>query len=805
MQAFRLFTFVPILAGVIVLFAAENRAQAAEPKIDLTHASIVTPARLDYREKKAVAMLVEEIQKRTSVRLLVRSDWPAELGSPVILVGRNEVIRKEFPQAFEGKIALNVPQKPESFAIGASSHPPRVVVSGNDTRGLFFGIGRLLRELAMTRGKVALGGDFSIATSPAVALRGHQLGYRPKTHSYDAWDLPQWEQYFRDLVVFGTNAIELVPPRTDDDVDSPHFPRPPMEMMVAMSSLADEYDLDVWVWYPAMDKDYSNPATVEFAINEWAQVFQKLKRIDAIFVPGGDPGHTQPKHMMALLEKQAKSLARFHPRAQMWMSPQSFNREWHEEFLDIMKQEPKWLTGIVFGPQVRVGLHELRESIPKKYPIRHYPDITHSINCQYPVPEWDLAYALTYDREAINPRPLGQAAIFAAGKDESVGFLTYSEGCNDDVNKFVWSGLGWEPATPVVDILRQYSRYFVGETYRESLAQGLLALERNWRGPLLSNDTVETTLLQFQQMERAAMPADLLNWRFQQALYRAYYDANVRDRLIRETAIETEARKVLRNAEKIGVIPAIDEAQTILRKALFAPASDRRVRVDQLAEALFQSIQMQLSVKRYRAIEVGRGTTQDSIDTPLNDRLWLESEFASIRALPTERERLERLTKLENRTNPGPGGFYDNLGNFTGRNRVVPGAEFGASPDFRKSWVIGFDDNSTTYPMSWRRFALALYEQPLRLRYEGLDKSGAYRIHVVYGGENQRVNVRLTAEGAEIHPFMKKPLPVRPIEFDLPTSATADGVLELEFQQESGRGGNGRGCQVSEVFLIKVK
>ena len=72
-------------------------------------------------------------------------------------------------------------------------------------------------------------------TAPEYPLRGHQLGYRPKTNSYDAWDLAQWEQYIRDLAVFGTNAIELIPPRSDDDADSPHFPLPPMEMMVGMS------------------------------------------------------------------------------------------------------------------------------------------------------------------------------------------------------------------------------------------------------------------------------------------------------------------------------------------------------------------------------------------------------------------------------------------------------------------------------------------------------------------------------------------------------------------------------------------
>ena len=47
--------------------------------------------------------------------------------------------------------------------------------------------------------------------------------------------------------------------------------------------------------------------------------------------------------------------------------------------------------------------------------------------------------------------------------DIGIGFLTYSEGVNDDVNKFVWSGLGWNPDEPVIDILREFSRYFIGE------------------------------------------------------------------------------------------------------------------------------------------------------------------------------------------------------------------------------------------------------------------------------------------------------------------------------------------------------
>ena len=37
--------------------------------------------------------------------------------------------------------------------------------------------------------------------------------------------------------------------------------------------------------------------------------------------------------------------------------------------------------------------------------LRLYPDLTHNKLCQYEVPQWDQAYALTLGREAVNPRP----------------------------------------------------------------------------------------------------------------------------------------------------------------------------------------------------------------------------------------------------------------------------------------------------------------------------------------------------------------------------------------------------------------
>lgn len=798
-----LLILLSIIAGIV---AYSLRTMRAEAVLDLSKAVVVALGNVSKSEKKAVAMLVDEVEKRTQIRWQTNTSWPSD-STPVIAVGPVSDLR-----AFAGKYSSKFSAEKgvssaEGYRIRIERDESRtaIFIIGNDSRGVLFGIGHLLRTLHMRKGSITLPENLSIATVPRYALRGHQLGYRPKTNSYDGWSLPMWEQYIRDLAVFGTNAVELIPPRSDDDADSPHFPLPPIQMMQAMSQLLDDYGLDVWIWYPAMDRDYSDANTVEFALNEWGEVFKKLTRIDAVFVPGGDPGHTQPKHLMALLEKQTQILHRYHPKAQMWLSPQSFNQEWLEEFFDILRRvQPSWLTGIVFGPQVRISLHALRAAVPPRYPIRHYPDITHSRQCQYPVPEWDPAYAATEAREVINPRPLGQARIFRLLQADTIGFLAYSEGCNDDVNKIVWSALGWNPDTDVVEVLREYSRYFIGERDADDFAQGLLALERNWQGPLLSNGNVYTTLQQFQRMERSASPPDLLNWRFQQAVYRAYYDAYTRSRLIYETNLEERAIEKLREAKRIGSWPAMSEAEAILdRSVTHRVSEDWHRRTFELAEALFQSIRMQLSVERYKAISVGRGASQDTIDMPLNNRLWLKQKFADLRKLPEEKDRLQGMEEILNRTNPGPGGFYDDLGNVSRQPHLILGPGFEKDPAFLQSALMAFTYHPNA-PISWRTYAESLNDAPLRLRYSNLDRTAQYKLRVVYAGDSPGTMIRLLADDKlEVHPLLKKEAPIRPLEFDIPLEATEDGELTLTWYRTPGLGGNGRGCQVAEVWLIK--
>ena len=129
-----------------------------------------------------------------------------------------------------------------------------------------------------------------MAQAPVFALRGHQLCYRAKTNAYDAWTPEIYDQYMRELALFGANAVELLPPLTDDDPSSPLMPVEPLEMIGRLSASAHSYGLAVWVWYPHMADDYADPATVEAELAQRREVFTRMPYLDHLFIPGGDPG-----------------------------------------------------------------------------------------------------------------------------------------------------------------------------------------------------------------------------------------------------------------------------------------------------------------------------------------------------------------------------------------------------------------------------------------------------------------------------------------------------------------------------------
>lgn len=265
---------------------------------------------------------------------------------------------------------------------------------------------------------------------------------------------------------------------------------------------------------------------------------------------------------------------------------------------------------------------------------------------------------------------------------------------------------------------------------------------------------------------------------------------------------------ILRQANILGSEQAIDQAKKILQQSSDRVSPDWRQRTYELAEALFQSIRMQLSVTKYFAIDTIRGGNLDLIDSPLNNRYWLEDQFKQIEKLETEAQRLAAIDQIVNWENPGPGGYYDDLGDPSNQPHIVINGNYAKDPNSFHSAFAGLPGGYSLeigriqkWRTSWKTYMQTIYGLPLELRYENLDPNAQYEVRVVY---IEDIEIRLTAnEGIVVHDYLMPDFHPRPLTFDIPVEATRKGTLSLKWNIDANGDGPGRGCSVAEVWLVK--
>ena len=296
------------------------------------------------------------------------------------------------------------------------------------------------------------------------------------------------------------------------------------------------------------------------------------------------------------------------------------------------------------------------------------------MRCQYPVPWWDPAFNFTLGREPVNPRPVFYARVHDTLAPYTDGFISYSDGVNDDFNKALWTLKSWNPDASVRDITLDYTRFFFGAAVAERAADGLLALERNWEGPLAANGSVDGTLALWREIEAAA-PELESNWRWQMHLMRAYYDAYTRHRLMLETRLEVEALDALAAAPGASAPPPRWTAPPRSSRARRpttaarpgASASRRCARRSSPASACRRAWRS----TRPAATSAARCSTSSTTRSTTAGGSRISSPpFARC---PTRPRGSRRLHTLATWTRPGPGSFYDDVGNVAASPHVLRG------------------------------------------------------------------------------------------------------------------------------------
>jgi hypothetical protein len=780
------------LAQAILIYAL-NSSAIAEGEIDLTETVLVVRSDSEsLPERTAATVLVEEVATRTGIEWEIGTRWPESGCAIAISSGKNDTLNgRAIPQA-------EVLDKPEAFAIATDlTNPdlPVLWVAGADPRGALYGVGKLLRTLEWRDGSVRLPVALNVSSAPRHRIRGHQLGYRTHASSYDAWLPEQYDRYIRELALFGVNSVENIP---FQDEREPVSGYPREKMNVDMSRICDRYDVDYWVWVPA-DFELTDTQQRTEMLDKLEGLFRDCPRMDGVFFPGGDPGDNPPELVIPYIRDMAARLNKYHPKGKIWLSLQGFSSDAQDYTLFwVADERPKWLGGITGGPS-SPPLPELRSRVPKEYGLRDYPDITHSVRCQNPVPWWDPAFAYTLGRECINPRPLFFTRWYRDIAPFTDGFISYSDGCHDDVNKIICTAQAWDPDTDPLQTLTDYCRFHFGPDYAESAAAGIIALERNFEGALATNGGVDATLALWHDLETKA-PELSDNWRWQMFLMRAYYDAYIRHRLIYESGLEEMANAKLLECQTIGVDEAINAALAVLQRAdTERIRADLSSRVEDLCGELFQSIGLQSSVEKYKSHDPQRGAVLDFLYYPMNNRWWLEDELAKVRELPADAEKIARLEVLATWENPGPGSFYDDIGNVGQSPHVVRGQDLSAPLLDREDVSIpGFmwwDKGQRRVRQSW----VSGMDWPKALVYYDIDPKADYLVRTTGNGDCLlRVNgVRLapTVDGKEVGDIK---------EFPVPRRLYRDGTITLTFDPTFEPHLNWRvQSRLTEVWLIK--
>ncbi|WP_242096302.1 hypothetical protein [Sphingomonas sp. CROZ-RG-20F-R02-07] len=696
----------------------------------------------------------------------------------MLLVARTAKVAAALPRALRARWrdAAPVSRSAEGYAVRRLGSV--TVIAAQGTRGLVYGAGWALRAW---RGLGTLAMGARVDAAPAYPARLTQIGYRAKNNSYDAWTLAMFRRRIEDLALWGASGVQVIAPVSDDAVRSPLFPAPPVPTLAGIGRIAHRLGIDFALYYPLLG-DYAARGAIAAETARLRTLLAALPRVDALYIPGGDPGHSAPPLLFRVARNASAVARRANPAMRLWLSTQGFDAAGYDGVYAALAKRPRWLTGVFVGPQSRDPLPLQRRRIPARYPLQLYPDIAHTMHAQFPVDRWHPAFALSEGREPIDPRPIAFAAIFRRLAPLSRGFVTYSEGVNDDANQYLWMRLGWTPGADPAALMADYGRVVMGDARAGALA---MALERDWVGDPAQNAAIDRTRALADALRGTGWQADSLG-------YRATYDALVRVRLIAARARDAAATAALARGDADAAIAAYattdGDAAQVLRTRLFA-----------LAARLYAQARLQLSVPLYGASGTERGANLDRADVPLDDRAWLAPRIAAARGDPAA------LADLADHARAREGALYDDLGDPDHEPHLVRGTGLAADPQGFATAIDGIADRTPAdgWRLSEISYAETLYDAPLRLHYTGLDPARGYRLVAAWAGEDYALPMRLVANGSvALHPFRARRANPETVEVAIPHALTAGGTLDLAWSLPPGLGGSGRGHQIAETWLI---
>ena len=658
---------------------------------------------------------------------------------------------------------------------------------------------------------------------PRWRVRGHQVASSHHPAMFRSWD--QLKTFVADLSVFGTNQIELAHVSPE-----PKTGKLPVQDLVGISNLVQQVGgVNFSVWW--------STDLIKGNMDDLSALFLAMPKLDSLFFPGGDGGSLE----WPVIAEASKLLrdCKTHSSAGVWVSAQEVNASTLSALAELLRSDMNRTTrvdilgkhgGVVFGPHNRIPLTDFVELFQSetgkgdnKIKVRQYPDICHSVDAGFAIPGWDRAWAMAYKRQVVNPMPMFFSQVVkerSNGTTPTVGVGAYSEGLNDDLNKVVWSAMGEDKSVSVDDVVHQYARYFFGADAEENMVNALFGLEQNWANGQahLNGAQIEKTL---EHLESAAEKVfgsigPSYNWRMAMYLRRGLMDIYVQTAIAFDWSAKAKAVKMLQGVTERDCVSVVQETMALLAKPQDDPRRAKwREQIDELTKALNATVGNEVLQTQDIYLNL---QTLDAPERLEIDFLFsvLENITKAARGNNSSKCRMDVERDVLFWTDPGKGGFYDDLGSIVSADHPhlldasahPERAANGGDPSCYFHPLQGGIDVFPNVRPSWLRYSMSFYDAPLVLQYEGLSTASNYRLRIVYWYcfyDCEYDAVRLTAnDGAfTVHDYMSAPNPMQALEFNIPQNQTNNGQLRLECTRRKGLGGNGKTCQMSEAWLFE--
>lgn len=444
-------------------------------------------------------------------------------------------------------IGLQQPDQPEGFALRTGKGTAAIAAA--DPRGLLYGAGRLLRLLDTRDGQTVLPAVTEI-TSPACSERGVYFA----THFnnwYECAPLSEVERYVEDLALSGANNLwtwfdmNWHPEGFWDD------PQSRGSQMVArlrhINAVARHLGLRVGLtgianegfshqpppelrahpgvqrggFYPYSQICPSAPGGREMILANRRRVLDLIGPINAYWHWPYDQGGCGcarcadadgwTKTFLALGRDIASLVRERNPGAEFIVSTWYMN----DAEVALVQAEAahadRWFDGVLLETR-RAGQVAFAPALR----LSVFPEIS----------MFDT-YFVSYGCNGANPAPRRFAPEATRIARSGHGAVLYSEGCYEDLNKWVWMACLWDPTRTAADVVQEYASHHFGAPQADLASELILGLEKTWGVARLSACGPEepSRLLGLADRLRQATPG---NWRAEVLWYRARLDAQMK-------------------------------------------------------------------------------------------------------------------------------------------------------------------------------------------------------------------------------------------------------------------------------------